>query len=167
MCLDIEVQSEWIFIGRGYRRASTSTDGRRRPGTSTAEGPGENLHRRSVTAGSTHRRERIKEKIFIGSGFSRTSTSTDGGREVRTINIGDPGEDLHRRSVTAGSTRRRERIKDKIFIGRGSRRASTSTDGGRELREINSVGSRRAYTSTDGRRRLGRQQRRIQKQICI
>ena len=67
VCFDTEVQSEWIFVDRGSRRASTSTDGRRRLETSTAENPREDLHRRSVTAGLTHQRERIKETIFIGS----------------------------------------------------------------------------------------------------
>ena len=100
---------EWIFIGKGSRRASTSTDGRRRLETSTAEDPGEDLHRRSVTAGSTYRRERIKEWIFIGRGSRRASTSTDGRSRVGTSPAQDPGEDMHRRSVMAGSTHRRER----------------------------------------------------------
>ena len=99
-------------------------------GSSTAENPGEDLHWRRVTAGSTHRRDRIKEWIFIGRGSRRASTSTDGGR-FGTSTSDDPGEDLHRRTTTAGSPHRRKGIQEWICISTRSMRSSTSSEKGR------------------------------------
>ena len=109
---------------RGSRRRSASAENRGRINSSTIKYPGELLHRQ------------MEEERF------GTSTAKD------------QGEDLHRRTVTAGSTHQRERIKEWIFIGRGSRRASTSTDGGREARNIDIEGSRRRSASAENHGRI-------------
>ena len=116
----------------------------RRFGTSTAEDPGEDLHRRRTTAGSRHRRKRIKEWIFICRGSRRASSSTDGGREIREINSGGSG----RRSASVdshgsinSSTRKdrgmdlyRQRIQESFYIDRPRKgRSSTSSPGSNEL----------------------------------
>ena len=94
---------EKICIGEASQQAQLIDEKESKSGPSSAEDPGELLHRQSED--------------------ERFETSAEE----------DPGEDLHQRSITAGSTHRRERIKEGIFIGKGTRRDSTLTDGERKV----------------------------------
>ena len=93
--------------------------------SSTAEDPGEDLHWRRATAGSTHRRKRTQERTCIGKGPAARSTHRRRRTQERTF-IG------HR--PAAGSTTSIEEIKERTFIGGESRRASTLAHPGHPLR---------------------------------
>ena len=97
---------------------------RRRFLRSTAEDPGEDVHQRRATAGSTHRRNGIRKATFI----QRTDQLIDGRRSRRRPSCrgsatgsthrrkNDQDEDLH-----PGSQRQ-----DQFIHGRGSRTGSSS-----------------------------------------
>ena len=141
--LDVFKYKKFIPAGLHVRIEGRS---RRRFLRSTAEDPGEDVHQRSATAGSTYRQNRIREVTFI----QRTDQLIDGRRSRRrppcrgsatgSTHRGknDQDEDLHpesqrqeqlihergsrtgsspRGSVT-GSTHRRKRIKKGTLIQR-------------------------------------------------
>ena len=134
---------ENICIGGDARQDQLIDEKGSMSGFSSAEDPGELLHRQTDEGDSEHQQRRSQEKICIGGEpsqahlidekGSRSGPSsaeelgellhrqTEEGRS-ETSAAEDPAEDLHRRSVTAGSTHRRGRIKEWIFIDRGSRR---------------------------------------------
>ena len=80
-------QSGCVLIQKSSRSGSSSTEDQGellhrqteegRFGTSTSEVPGEDLHLRTTTAGSPHRRKRIKGWISIGKGSRRSTTSSE------------------------------------------------------------------------------------------
>ena len=151
---DSERQQEKTCIGGTSPNNQLIDEKGSRSGSSSAEDPGELLHRQTDEADSERQQLRIQEKTCIGGASrkdqpidekgsrSRSSSAGDPGELLHrqteegrfgTSTAEDPGEGLHRRRDTAGSPHRRKRIKEWIFIGRGSRKASTSTDGRMEV----------------------------------
>ena len=87
ICIGGESRQDQLIDEEGSRSGSSSGEdpgellhrqtGEGRFGTSTSEDRGEDLHRRRTTAGSPHRRKRIKGWISIGTGSRRSSTSSE------------------------------------------------------------------------------------------
>ena len=99
------------------------------------EDPGEDLHRRRATAGSTHRRKSIKERTFIQRISDRINSSMEEDKErtfihrisnrIRSSTAVDQGEELHSEdqrqdqvieSSGSRSDLHRQRIRENFYI---------------------------------------------------
>ena len=140
---------EKICIGGEPRHDHLVDEKGSRTRFSLAEYPGELLQRQTDEGDSEHQQRRIQKKICVGGesgqdqlidvkrSKSGSSSAEDPGELLHrhtekgsfgTSTSEDPGEDLHRWRTTAGSPRRRKRIKAWIFNGTGSRRSSSSSE---------------------------------------
>ena len=115
-----------------------SCRGRRRFGESTAEDPGDDLHQRRATAGSTHQRKRIKKRSFSQKISDRIDSSMEEDKGEKLHPEGErqdqliDGRGLRRgassRGSVTGSNHRRKRIKERCNpAGRPACRPSLRT----------------------------------------
>ena len=126
--IDRQTQKTRNIICRGSRRASTSTDGHRRLGTSSAEDLGELLHRQTDTGDSEHHLQRIQDSFYIDRRTKEIRNIICGGSRRIATSTGELKERLEdgrtRERLVSERTRERqecERIQERLETRRTER----------------------------------------------
>ena len=137
-------------------------------GSSSAEDPGELLHRQADEGDSGRQQLRIQEKTCIGGASRQDQLIDEKWSRSGSSSAEDPGELLHRQADEGDSGRQQLRIQEKTCIGGALRQDQLIDEKGSQGVNLHRQGIQESF-NIDKRRKRGseHQQRRIQEKICI